>query len=40
VKAAIGFQIPDKVVVGCGLNYAERYRNLDAVCVLEEGDAV
>jgi hypoxanthine phosphoribosyltransferase len=33
----VGFQIPDKFVVGYGLDYAERYRNLDAVCVLEEG---
>jgi len=32
----VGFQIPDKFVVGYGLDYAERYRNLDAVCVLEE----
>lgn len=34
----VGFQIPDKFVVGYGLDYAERYRNLDAVCVLEESD--
>jgi hypoxanthine phosphoribosyltransferase len=33
----VGFQIPDKFVVGYGLDYAERYRNLDAVCVLEDG---
>jgi len=32
----VGFQIPDKFVVGYGLDYAERYRNLDSVCVLEE----
>jgi hypoxanthine phosphoribosyltransferase len=32
----VGFQIPDQFVVGYGLDYAERYRNLDAVCVLEE----
>jgi hypoxanthine phosphoribosyltransferase len=30
-----GFQIPDKFVVGYGLDYAEKYRNLDDVCVLE-----
>jgi hypoxanthine phosphoribosyltransferase len=36
----VGFQIPDKFVVGYGLDYAERYRNLDAVCVLEESDQV
>ena len=32
----VGFQIPDKFVVGYGLDYAERYRNLDDVCVLED----
>jgi len=32
----VGFQIPDEFVVGYGLDYAERYRNLDSVCVLEE----
>ena len=35
----VGFQIPDRFVVGYGLDYAERYRNLDAVCVLEEDAA-
>ncbi len=30
----IGFQIPDKFVVGYGLDYAERYRNLPDVCVI------
>src|ERR1019366_4254442 len=35
----VGFQIPDKFVVGYGLDYAERYRNLDAVCVLEDPGA-
>ena len=30
-----GFQIPDRFVVGYGLDYAEKYRNLDDVCVLE-----
>jgi len=29
-----GFQIPDKFVVGYGLDYAEKYRNLDDVCVM------
>jgi hypoxanthine phosphoribosyltransferase len=31
-----GFQIADRFVVGYGLDYAEKYRNLDDVCVLEE----
>ncbi len=30
----IGFQIPNEFVVGYGLDYAERYRNLRDVCVL------
>ncbi len=35
VKVAyIGFEIPDEFVVGYGLDYAERYRNLRDVCVL------
>ena len=32
----VGFQIPDEFVVGYGLDYAEDYRNLKDVCVLEE----
>jgi hypoxanthine phosphoribosyltransferase len=35
----VGFQIPDHFVVGYGLDYAEKYRNLDAVCVLDDSDA-
>jgi hypoxanthine phosphoribosyltransferase len=31
----IGFTIPDEFVVGYGLDYAERYRNLKDVCVLQ-----
>ena len=34
--AYVGFQIPDEFVVGYGLDYAEKYRNLDSICVLEE----
>jgi hypoxanthine phosphoribosyltransferase len=33
----VGFQIPDKFVVGYGLDFAERYRNLPDLCVLNEG---
>ena len=31
----VGFEIPDEFVVGYGLDYAERYRNLPDVCVLD-----
>ncbi len=34
--AYVGFQIPDEFVVGYGLDYAEKYRNLRDVCVLAE----
>lgn len=30
----VGFKIPDEFVVGYGLDYAERYRNLPDVCVV------
>ncbi len=30
-----GFEIPDKFVVGYGLDYAGRYRNMPFVCVLK-----
>lgn len=31
----VGFTIPDEFVIGYGLDYAEDYRNLRDVCVLE-----
>ena len=31
----LGFQIPDKFVVGYGLDFAERYRNLPFIAVLK-----
>ena len=31
-----GFTIPDKFVVGYGLDYNNHYRNLPEVCVLKE----
>lgn len=31
-----GFDIPDEFVVGYGLDYAGRYRNLKDICILDE----
>ncbi|MGE5647770.1 MAG: hypoxanthine phosphoribosyltransferase [Acidobacteriota bacterium] len=36
--AYVGFRIPDEFVVGYGLDYAELYRNLADVCVLEDSE--
>jgi hypoxanthine phosphoribosyltransferase len=33
----VGFKIPNQFVVGYGMDYAERYRNLPDVCLFEEG---
>ena len=33
----VGFEIPDKFVVGYGLDYAQNYRNLRNIAVLEDG---
>jgi hypoxanthine phosphoribosyltransferase len=33
----VGFEIPDRFVVGYGLDYAERHRNLPFVAVLDDG---
>lgn len=35
----LGFQIPDDFVVGYGLDYAERYRNLPFIAVLKNPEA-
>src|SRR6266850_7333836 len=33
--AYVGFEIPDEFVVGYGLDFGERYRNLKDICVLD-----
>jgi hypoxanthine phosphoribosyltransferase len=35
----LGFQIPDKFVVGYGLDFADRYRNLPFIAVLKNPEA-
>jgi hypoxanthine phosphoribosyltransferase len=36
----VGFEIPDEFVVGYGLDYAERFRNLPDVCILETDEGL
>jgi hypoxanthine phosphoribosyltransferase len=34
----VGFEIPNRYVIGYGLDYAQRYRNLGCVAVLNDSD--
>jgi hypoxanthine phosphoribosyltransferase len=34
----LGFTVPDKFLVGCGLDWDEKYRNLPDICALEEDE--
>jgi hypoxanthine phosphoribosyltransferase len=38
--AYVGYDIPDHYVVGYGLDFRERYRNLPYILILEEPDAL
>ena len=35
----VGFEIPDKFVVGYGMDFAEKYRGLPDICVFDENGA-
>lgn len=35
----IGFNIPSKFVIGYGLDYAQKYRNLRSIYILDEGES-
>jgi hypoxanthine phosphoribosyltransferase len=37
--AYVGFRIPDEFVVGYGLDFAEKYRNLRSICILEPDES-
>jgi hypoxanthine phosphoribosyltransferase len=32
----LGFTVPNKFIVGCGIDWAEKYRNLPDICYLED----
>jgi hypoxanthine phosphoribosyltransferase len=34
----VGFEIPNRFVVGYGLDYAERFRNLEYICCMDESN--
>ncbi|MDY6065289.1 MAG: hypoxanthine phosphoribosyltransferase [Finegoldia sp.] len=31
----VGFDIPDEFVIGYGMDYSQKYRNLDSICILK-----
>lgn len=31
----VGFNIPDEFVIGYGMDYSQKYRNLDSICILK-----
>jgi hypoxanthine phosphoribosyltransferase len=35
----IGFNIPSEFVVGYGLDYAQKFRNLRSIYILDEGES-